>query len=114
MEHAFDGSRDQFLQKNIRIEEDKKLKHFWSLKPNTKTGLKDEISGAGIKSQNLIWLIEDHHNWKKLKGYVSANFQGAAYDSINSALYMDFVTHLTVYNIKTGYDTTIEYKNQSP
>lgn len=113
-----DNARDfdipGFYLKNIRINENEKLKYYWTLIPDSEKGLIDEVAGSRLLVKNISWMIEDHFSWKLLKEYNSKSFNGAAYDSINSLLYMDFKNDLVILDLKTGRDSTIKFKEPSP
>lgn len=103
-----------FYLKNIRVTENEKLKYYWPLIPDSEKGLVDEVAGSRLLVKNISWVVEDHFSWKVLKEYNSKSFNGAAYDSINSLLYMDFKNDLVILDLKTGSDSTIIYKDPSP
>lgn len=102
--------------KDILITEMNKAKYFWSLDPRKTT--KDEISGSELKIINPTWVYKDHLYWRQLASIniskLPVSCLGVAYDSLSSKLLIDASDKLIFYNLNTGEESVIKYKNKSP
>ena len=104
--------------KNITINENNKVKYFWELNPFKEKPLTDKISNSKIKAINPVWLYQDHQKWKHITDYKISKQSiaplGAAFDSLNSRLFIDGGYSLILFNIISGKDSIIKYNTPSP
>ena len=104
--------------KNIKIVEKNLIKYFWKLDPFKENPLVDEINNSKIKALNPVWIYNEHQKWKPIASYKKLDsitgFLGAAFDSINSRIFIDCGDKLVIYDLVTASDSVINYKTTSP
>ncbi|HEV7423830.1 MAG TPA: hypothetical protein VGO21_01440, partial [Candidatus Paceibacterota bacterium] len=86
--------------KNIKINEQQKLRYFWPLDEIHGDQCTDKITGKVAKVKNPGWIKPKHQNWIQVASFTLRGYGGAAFDSKKDRLYIAGSDSLAVYTLK--------------